>query len=75
MTGGAEVSAGPCLHDQSGRDDAMSEIATREANGRFLPGLSGNPSSRPKVVAEIRELARQRAPAAFRICELNKNRS
>jgi hypothetical protein len=40
-----------------------------------LPGLSGNPAGRPKVVAEIRGLARQHVPAAFRrICELVRTR-
>jgi hypothetical protein len=49
----------------------MSEIATRDANGRFLPGFTANPIGRPRVVDEIKQLARQHAPAAFqRICEL-----
>jgi hypothetical protein len=38
-----------------------------------LPGLSGNPAGRPKVVAEIRGLARQHA-AFRRICELVRTR-
>jgi hypothetical protein len=50
---------------------AMNEIIEREANGRFLPGFTPNPSGRPKVVGEIKQLARQHAPGAFkRICEL-----
>ena len=49
----------------------MNDPVKRENNGRFLPGFTANPSGRPKVVGEIRELARQHAPAAFtRVCEL-----
>jgi hypothetical protein len=44
---------------------------TRDTHGRFLPGVTGNPSGRPKVVEEIQQIARQAAPAAFqRIVEL-----
>ena len=32
----------------------------------WSPGQSGNPSGRPKVMAEIRELARKKGPGAFR---------
>jgi hypothetical protein len=39
--------------------------ARRNEVGHFLPGVSGNPSGRPRVVAEIRELARTHAPAAL----------
>ncbi len=31
----------------------------------FARGVSGNPGGRPRVVAELRELARQHAPAAI----------
>lgn len=31
----------------------------------FKPGESGNKSGRPKIVAEIKELALSKAPAAF----------
>jgi hypothetical protein len=33
---------------------------------RFLKGQSGNPGGRPKVIAEIQELARQHAPHAVK---------
>ena len=49
----------------------MNEIAERDANGRFLPGFTPNPRGRPKIVDEIKQLARQHAPDAFRrVCEL-----
>ena len=32
---------------------------------KFKPGLSGNPGGRPKVLADIQELARQHAPTAI----------
>jgi hypothetical protein len=32
---------------------------------RFQPGQSGNPSGRPKVIGEIRELARKMGPDAL----------
>jgi hypothetical protein len=34
-------------------------------NGRFAPGVSGNPNGRPKVAAEIRGIAREHGPAAI----------
>jgi hypothetical protein len=43
----------------------MNAPVRRDEAGHFLPGQSGNPSGRPKVVAEIRELARAHAPAAL----------
>jgi hypothetical protein len=49
----------------------MNAPVQRKPNGQLLPGSTANPSGRPKVVGEIKELARQHAPAAFeRICEL-----
>jgi hypothetical protein len=46
-------------------------VPTYESQGQLLPGFTANPSGRPKVVGEIKELARQHAPAAFeRICQL-----
>lgn len=48
-----------------------SEQAGRGAGNRFLPGQSGNPGGRPRLVAEVRELAREHAPAALmRLVEL-----
>ena len=38
---------------------------------RFQAGRSGNPAGRPKIAAEVRDLARQHGPHAFeRIVEL-----
>jgi hypothetical protein len=49
----------------------MNVLAEREANGRFLPGFTPNPSGRPKGAGAIRELARQYVPAALqKIAEL-----
>jgi len=44
---------------------------TRDNHGRLLPGFSGNPSGRPRVVAQIRDMALKAAPAAFeKVCDL-----
>ncbi|MCP4620650.1 MAG: hypothetical protein GY844_29945 [Bradyrhizobium sp.] len=49
----------------------MSAPDERRANGTFLPGYTANPSGRPKIAEEIKTLAREHAPDAFkRICEL-----
>lgn len=44
---------------------------SRSADGRFLPGQSGNPGGRPAVVASVKELAKANGPRAFeRLIEL-----
>lgn len=49
----------------------MNEAVERDARGRLQPGFTLNPGGRPKIVEEIRQLARQHAPDAFkRVCEL-----
>ena len=43
-------------------------------NPNWKKGVSGNPSGRPKMPANVLELARSRSPEAFeRICELMKS--
>jgi hypothetical protein len=37
----------------------------RDTTGRFLPGMSGNPGGRPRVVGHIRDLAQCHAEAAI----------
>jgi hypothetical protein len=37
----------------------------RDTTGRFLPGKSGNPGGRPRVVGHIRDLAQCHAEAAI----------
>jgi hypothetical protein len=47
----------------------------RVERGHFAPGASGNPNGRPKVAAEIREIARQHGPHAIaRLVELSNSR-
>jgi hypothetical protein len=38
---------------------------SRVDRGRFAPGACGNPNGRPRVVYEVRELARQHGPDAI----------
>ena len=46
----------------------------RREDGRFVPGISPNPSGRPKGAGAIRELAREYLPAALKkIGELIEN--
>jgi hypothetical protein len=43
----------------------------RDDHGRLLPGFSANPTGRPRVVAQIRDMALKAAPAAFeKVCDL-----
>jgi hypothetical protein len=42
-------------------------MANRKDNGRFAPGISGNPGGRPKLPAEMREIFQSRGPEAAEI--------
>src|SRR5690242_17840535 len=48
----------------------------KKATGRpFQKGVSGNPSGRPKVPAEVRELAREATPSALKtLIEIHENK-
>jgi hypothetical protein len=37
----------------------------RDTRGRLLPGFTANPSGRPAIIKEVRELARAHVPAAI----------
>src|SRR5262249_42748517 len=41
-------------------------LPERYPDGRLKPGHTANPSGRPRVVAELRDLARQHTPDALR---------
>ena len=38
----------------------------RDKNGRFLPGMSGNPGGRPRKVGHVRTLARKHSEGAIK---------
>lgn len=42
-------------------------MANRTENGRFAPGVSGNPSGRPKLPAEMKEMFQAKATEAFEV--------
>lgn len=43
------------------------EPVVRAQQGRFAPGISGNPGGKPKMVAEVRELAQKRSKEAMEL--------
>jgi hypothetical protein len=59
------------LERSAGREDGVmaensQETAKRKCGGRpFRAGMSGNPGGRPKVIAEVRDLARQHTRKAI----------
>ena len=42
-------------------------MANRKDNGRFAPGISGNPGGRPKLPAEMKEIFQAKGPEAAEI--------
>jgi hypothetical protein len=56
----------------AGRENKSTEGRLRDEKGRLLPGVSGNPGGRPKLVAEfqkaLREQHYERALAALLDC-------
>jgi len=43
----------------------MNDLVRRDDAGHFLPGISGNPSGRPKGAGIVRDLAKPLVPAAM----------
>ena len=51
-----------------------SDNITRDTGGRFTPGVSGNPSGRPKIPEEFRELAQTHSIDALKtVVEILQN--
>ena len=42
-------------------------MSSRKDNGRFAPGISGNPGGRPKLPAEMKEIFQAKGPEAAEI--------
>ena len=55
-------------------ENTADHAAPRRANGRWAPGSSPNPGGRPKVIADIRHLARQHTTTALQaLVEIAEN--
>ena len=45
--------------------DQVATLPTRATNGRFIPGWSGNPGGRPRVLGDLQAVAREHTEEAL----------
>ena len=61
--------ARPVVSETTTGEGQGSQPANRTEQGRFKPGVSGNPQGRPGGYAEFREMCRSKSPAAVEALE------
>lgn len=69
MTPGGTVACGrmanPAIRDLQGSPPPRRDRHKHANSTSFKPGKSGNPSGRPRVILEVRDIAREYTPTAF----------